>query len=137
MELGYEFHWKPFAQPVLTYPSGKKITLRVDSYVPILDAEVYTTAHHEVSKTLFVAPARIGIAKPVSPVAPLGVGGVADASDAEEEPPIEDGPPREDDVEAVGGMPIGLDVAVPPPAVAGGGRTPRFQATPSACESRL
>ena len=34
MKEGYAFHWKPYKAPELVTPSGKRIRLRVDNYVP-------------------------------------------------------------------------------------------------------
>ena len=88
MELGYEFHWKPFSQPILTYPSGKSVVLRVDSYVPILDVDVFTAAHYDQSSQIFGLPMKL---KGIAPVAPVGVGdGVDDIVHGD----IEDDPPR-------------------------------------------
>ena len=89
MELGYEFHWKPYQPPILIYPSGKQITLRVDSYVPILDAEVYTAAQYADTTQMFALPARMVPER--KPLAPVAVGGEGDG------PPLEDGVRAEDD----------------------------------------
>ena len=109
MELGYEFHWKPYQPPILIYPSGKRITLRVDSYVPILDAEVYTAAQYAESTQMFALPARM--VSEVEPVALVAIdGGVADH-------PLEDGVREEDDDLDV--LPLGIGGGLPamdPPA---------------------
>ena len=106
MELGYEFQWKPFAPPALTYPSGKKITLRVESYLPVLDAEVSTAAHYDAPEQIFAVPVKVGTVTHVSLVAPVGVGHGAAVADLPSGLEIEDGPPREDEddcpVDAVG-----------------------------------
>ena len=57
MELGYEFHWRPYSTPVLTTPSGRRVNLRVDNYVPVLDAEMYTITDANTASSIFLAPA--------------------------------------------------------------------------------
>jgi hypothetical protein len=42
MELGYEFRWPPFEQPVIVLPGGKEIRLAVENYIPILESTAYT-----------------------------------------------------------------------------------------------
>ena len=37
---GYSFEWSPDATPTLTAPNGRKISLKVDNYVPVITAEV-------------------------------------------------------------------------------------------------
>ena len=49
MELGYEFHWKPYSTPVLTTPSGRRVNLRVDNDVPVVDAEMYTVTNADIA----------------------------------------------------------------------------------------
>jgi hypothetical protein len=39
IELGYDFHWPPFGTPVFTLPSGQKVPLAVENYVPILESK--------------------------------------------------------------------------------------------------
>ena len=59
MELGYEFQWKPYSLPFIIMPSGRRITLRVDNYVPVLDAEMYTIMPKDTVSSIFSAPARV------------------------------------------------------------------------------
>ena len=59
MELGYSFHWPAYSAPTLTYPSGRKVTPRVDNYTPIIDADFYTLSPEQQLDTVcaLVAPA--------------------------------------------------------------------------------
>ena len=56
---GYSFEWSPGSTPTLTAPNGRKISLKVDNYVPVITSEVLrilaassneTTDHHDAEQ---------------------------------------------------------------------------------------